>query len=404
MQRRVFLAASLAALVAPRALAAQAQAPVDEAGFEAWAADYVERAALAGLPRGILTREFQGLTLDPRVVALDSQQPEFSRPISDYIAGLSSDARVAAGKARRAGAPWLPGIEARYGAPSEILVAIWSVESSFGAMQGDFDVLRSVASLAADGRRRDWAEQQIAALIHIIASGEATRAQLKGSWAGAMGQTQFEPTAYLEDAVDTHGGGRPDIWGSSEDALASAANLLVKAGWRRGEAWQREARLPAAFDYALAEGPAKSVDAWSALGLKPAVGASFGDHAPEAVLILPAGAQGPAFLAYPNHFVIRKYNNSLAYALGVGLLADRIAGRSGVVAAWPHELPLSIADRVGAQAALTKLGYDAGPADGQVGLKTRIALRAWQTSKGLPADGYLTPHLAGQLVAEAAGR
>jgi lytic murein transglycosylase len=404
MQRRIFLAAGLAALAAPAAFADQAPGRVDEAGFEAWAADYVERASLAGLPRGILTREFQGLTLDSRVVALDSQQPEFSRPISDYIAGLSGDARVAAGKAKRAGAPWLAGVETRYGTPAEVLVAIWSVESSFGVMQGDFDVLRSLASLAADGRRRDWAEDQIGAIIRIIASGEASRAQLRGSWAGAMGQTQLEPTAYLEDAVDVRGRGRPDVWGSAADALASAANLLAKAGWRRGEAWQREARLPETFDYGLTEGPAKSAAVWSDLGVKPAAGASFGDHAPEAVLILPAGAAGPAFLAYPNHFIIRKYNNSLAYALGVGLLADLIAGRSGVVAAWPHELPLSIADRVGAQAALTRLGFDAGPADGQVGLKTRVALRAWQTSKGLPADGYLTPHLAGRLVAEAAGR
>jgi lytic murein transglycosylase len=402
MHRRAFLAASLTALAAPASLAAQAPG-VDEAGFETWRSDYIERASLAGLPRGILTREFQGLTLDAKVVALDSQQPEFSRPISDYIAGLTGDGRVSAGKAKRAGAPWLAGIESRYGTPSEVLVSIWSVESSFGVMQGGFDVLRSLASLAAAGRRRDWAETQIGALIRIIGSGEASRAQLKGSWAGAMGQTQLEPSAYLEDAVDVHGGGRPDVWGSAEDALASAANLLAKAGWRRGEAWQREARLPATFDYALAEGPARSMAAWSALGVKPAVGGSFGEHAPEAVLLLPAGAGGPAFLAFPNHFIIRKYNNSLAYALGVGLLADRIAGRSGVVAPWPHELPLSIADRVGAQAALSRLGYDAGPADGQVGLKTRVALRAWQASKGLPADGYLTPHLAGRLVAEAAG-
>ncbi len=409
MHRRLFLAASLAALGASPGFAAQgpgglSSGLVDEAAFEAWRSDYIERASLAGLPRGILTREFEGLTLDPRVVALDSQQPEFSRPISDYVTGLSGEGRVNAGKVRRAGAPWLSGIEARYGVPSEVLVAIWSVESSFGAGQGDFDVLRSVASLAANGRRRDWAEQQIDAVIRIIASGEATRAQLKGSWAGAMGQTQLEPTAYLEDAVDVHGGGRPDVWGSSEDALASAANLLAKAGWRRGEAWQREARLPERFDYGLAEGTPRPMAEWVALGLTPAVGDSFGDRAPAAVLLLPAGAAGPAFLAFPNHFIIRKYNNAIAYALGVGLLADRIAGRSGVVAPWPHELPLSIADRVGAQAALIKLGYDAGSADGQVGMKTRVALRAWQKAKGLPADGYLTPHLAGRLVAEAAGR
>ena len=404
MYRRTFIAATLAGLIGPSPVLAQPETVVNEAVFDAWAQDYVGRAIRAGLPAEVLQREFKGLSVDSKVVALDSQQPEFSRPIGDYVQGIASDQRVALGRQHRAAAPWLGGIETRYGTPAEILISIWSVESSFGAGQGDFDVLRSVASLAAAGRRRDWAEGQIDAVIRIIASREATRAQLKGSWAGAMGQTQLEPTAYLDDAVDVTGGGHPDVWSSAQDALASAANLLAKAGWRRGEAWQREAVLPANFDYGLAEGPPRSPAAWSTLGVKPAVGGTWGDHAPEAVLLVPAGAGGPAFLAYPNHFIIRKYNNAIPYALGVGLLADRIAGRAGVVAAWPHELPLSLADRIGAQSSLTRLGYDAGPADGHIGLKTRVALRAWQKAKGLPADGYLTPHIAGQLVAEAAGR
>jgi membrane-bound lytic murein transglycosylase B len=405
MRRRAFLASGLAALALPRAdLAAAANPPLDTAAFDAWEADFMARARRGGVSSELLEREFKGLTLDPRVVALDGQQPEFSRPISDYIRSAASDERVAVGRSRRAAAHWLEGIEQRFGTPSEILVSVWAVESGFGATLGDFDVLRSLATLAAAGRRRDWAEGQILALLRVMATGEASRAQLKGSWAGAMGQTQLEPQAYLDDAVDTRGGGRPDVWGSSEDALASAANLLAKSGWRRGEPWQREARLPANFDYGLGEGPPKPVAAWWALGVRPMLGETFGDRAPEAVLLLPAGAAGPAFLAYPNHFIIRKYNTSIAYALGVGLLADRIAGRAGVAAPWPHELPLSIADRVGAQAALIKLGYDAGPADGQIGLKTRVALRAWQHAHGLPADGYLSPHLAGVLVAQAAGR
>jgi len=395
-----------AALAGPAARAAPASPspPVDEARFQVWAADFIARAPRMGLPIDVVRREFAGLTLDPRVVALNNQQPEFSRPISDYIQSVATDDRVAAGRRHLAAVRDLPRIAQRYGAPPEILVAIWAVESGFGVNQGGFDVLRSVASLAAEGRRRDWAEGEIAALIKIIAAGTATRAQLKGSWAGAMGQTQLEPSALLADAVDVSGRGHPDVWGSPADALASAANLLEKAGWRRGEAWQREAVLPPHFDYGLTEGPAKPPAVWTALGVKPAVGGVWGDRAPDGVLLLPAGAAGPAFLAFPNHFIIRKYNNAISYALGVGLLADRIAGRANVVAAWPHELPLSTADRVGAQAALARLGYDVGPPDGQIGLKTRIALRAWQKSKGLPADGYLTPHIAGQLVAQAAAR
>jgi lytic murein transglycosylase len=404
MRRRSFLAAAFSGLILPSASSLAAPTPLDQASFNAWSADFVTRAGRKGVPAELLRREFTGLTFDPRVVALDGQQPEFSRPVSDYIQSVASDERVAVGRRRRAAAPWLSGVEQRYGTPAEILVSIWAVESGFGSIQGDFDVLRSLATLAAAGRRREWAEGQVLALLHIIESGEATRAQLKGSWAGAMGQTQLEPQAYLDDAVDVHGGGRPDVWGSAEDALASAGNLLAKSGWRRGEAWQREAKLPAKFDYGLSEGSARPVASWWALGVRPALGLNFGERAPEAMLLVPAGAGGPAFLAYPNHFNIRKYNNSIAYALGVGLLADRIAGRAGVVTAWPHELPLSIADRVGAQAALARLGYDAGPADGQIGLKTRSALRAWQRAKGLPADGYLSPHVSGQLVAEAAGR
>jgi membrane-bound lytic murein transglycosylase B len=404
MRRRNLLLAGLAGLLPGSSAFAAPDAPLDQAAFDAWVRDYVPRAIREGLPAEVVRREFQGLTLDPKVVALDSQQPEFSKPVGDYVNGVASEARIGMGRRRLAAAPWLNDIQQKYGTPSEILVAVWAVETGFGATLGDFDVLRSVASLAAAGRRREWAEGQIAALIRIIASGEATRTQLRGSWAGAMGQTQFEPTAYLDDAVDVTGKGHPDVWSSAPDALASAANLLSKAGWRRGQAWQREAILPPHFDYALSEGSPKSVAAWSALGLKPAVGATWGEHAPDAVLLLPAGAAGPAILAYPNHFVIRKYNNAIPYALGVGLLADRIAGRAGLVAAWPHELPLSTADRVGAQAALIKLGYNAGAADGHVGLQTRVALRAWQKSKGLPADGYLTPHIAGLLVAEAAAR
>jgi membrane-bound lytic murein transglycosylase B len=405
MDRRLFLFLSVAGLANPGSTPLGSGDDVvrsGDPGFDAWAADYVTRAIQAGLPAAVIEREFRGLAPDARVIALDGQQPEFSKPISEYIEAVAADARADVGRAKMAATPGLGEIEARFGPPPEILVSIWGVESAFGRLQGDFDVLRSLASLASAGRRRAWAESQLDALIRIIASGKASRAQLRGSWAGAMGQTQLEPDAYLDVAVDMRGGDRPDVWGSPQDALASAAHLLQKGDWRRGEPWQREVRLPQGFDYGLSEGPIKSAMAWDSQdGVKPAGGGGWAHTDADTVLILPAGAAGPAFLAYPNHFVIRKYNNSLAYALGVGLLADRIAGRPALVQAWPHEEPLSIADRVGAQSALSKLGYDAGPADGQVGIKTRVALRAWQRAQKLPADGYLTPHLAGVLVAAA---
>jgi len=271
-------------------------------------------------------------------------------------------------------------------------VAIWGVETGFGAVMGQYDVIRSMATLAAQGRRRAWAEAQILAALKIISAGEATREQLKGSWAGAMGQTQFLPETYVSTAVDFEGDGRRDIWGSSVDALASAANLLLKGGWKPGQPWAREVLLRAGFDLGLSEGPNLAPTVWAALGLRPADGWGWTpkDADLPASLILPAGAKGPAFLIFANHMAIRSYNNATAYALAVGLLADRIAGAAPLVTPWPVETPLSHADRVGAQLALAQLGFDVGAADGVIGLRTRKALRSWQASVGIGADGYLT--------------
>lgn len=376
--------------------------PAADTAFQAWSKVFVGQAILAGLPADVVTREMAGLTPDPRVDALDSRQPEFAKPISDYIKGVVTDDRIALARRKRDAIPALPAIEARYGVPSAVLVAIWGVETSFGSIQGDFDVIRALATLAASGRRRDWAETQLMAAIRIIADGEASRDELRGSWAGAMGQSQFEPDTYLTTAVDGDGDGRRDIWGSSTDALASAANLLAKAGWVRGQSWDREVSLPAGFDYALSEGPRQSPAAWAALGARAADGAGWGDidAASAAQLLLPTGARGPAFLVFDNHFVIRQYNNSTAYALSVGLLADRIAGGAPLSVPWPHEDALSLADRTSAQTALAQLGYNPGALDGVVGANTRAALRLWQKARGLPADGYLSLDMIQRLRAE----
>ncbi|MFL5296832.1 MAG: lytic murein transglycosylase [Phenylobacterium sp.] len=372
--------------------------------FDAWASQFYGKAVKAGVPRAVLDRELAGLTPDPRVTARDSRQPEFSQPISAYIAGAVTPGTVSGGERRRAEVPRLADIEQRFGVPREILIAIWSRESGFGAIQGDFDVIRSMASLAAQGRRRDFAEGELIAALKIIASGEAARAQLKGSWAGAMGQTQFIPTAYLATAVDGDGDGRRDIWASPADALASAANLLAKGGWQRGQSWAREVSVPAGFDFSMSEGPKLTPEAWAALGVVRADGLpwSDADKAAEAQLLAPAGASGPIFLLFPNHFVIRKYNNSVAYALAVGLLADRIAGEPPLRKAWPAETPLSLADRMTAQRALGALGFYPGAADGVVGIGTRAGLRAWQKARGLIADGYLSGDIVQRLKAEAA--
>jgi len=372
--------------------------------FDTWLRGYRDKALAEGIPAAVLDRELSGLRPNPQVASLDTKQPEFSKPVSDYIRGVVSDARVTQGRQYRDELSYLPALEQRYGVPREIVLGVWAMESAFGKMQGDMDVLRSLATLAWEGRRRDWAEGELSSALRIIARGEAPRSQLRGSWAGAMGQTQFMPSVYLTTAVDGDGDGRRNIWGSTQDALASTANYLAKAGWAPGQGWAREVILPPGFDYSVAEGPKNPWPFWEALGVKRAGGRAWptAEMAAPAQLLLPSGASGPAFLALPNHFAIRKYNNSMSYALGIGLLADAFAGGGGLVRPWPYEPSLSLEDRMTAQRALAKLGFDPGPADGVVGANTRAQLRLWQKSRGLPADGYLSLSNIRRLAAEAA--
>jgi lytic murein transglycosylase len=365
-----------------------------------WLNGFYARELAAGWSTTLLAQLLTGLAPDPRVLAYNAAQPEFSRPVSDYVNRNVTAGVAALGRRKRDGVPQLHEIHETYGVPGDILTAIWAMESGFGANQGDMDVVRSLATLAAeDPRRRGWAEMELDACLKILRSGAATRGQLRGSWAGAMGQTQLVPSTFLTTAVSVPGNGRPDIWGSSADALASAANLLAKAGWRRAESWAVEVTLEHRFDAGLSEGPRQPPTWWAEKGARRADGQgwSAADSGSQAELILPAGAAGPAFLVFPNHFVIRTYNNSLAYALSVGLLADRIGGAGPLVAAWPHETPLSLEARMEAQTALAKLGYNPGAPDGLIGLSTRQALRAWQRDHGLPADGYLSPQLVERL-------
>ena len=416
MARRALLLVITAALalgltVAPTPDLAQSgfepQLPVSsgDAVFDAWRTAFIEKAVAKGLPRERVSAELADLVPDPHLLALDKRQPEFSKPIGDYLASTVADSRVKVAQGKRAAvAPFADAIADKNGVPVEVLVAVWGIESSFGTIQGSDDVVRALATLAAEGRRKDFAESQLIGALRIIISGEAGRGQLKGSWAGAMGQTQFTPLDYLSFAVDGDGDGRRDIWGSAPDALASTANFLQhKAAWRRGESWAREVVLPQGFDYALSENGMKNPAAWMALGVRTADGTGFSpaDQASTATLLLPQGWRGPAFLAFPNHMAIRAYNNSTAYALAVGLLADRIAGRPGVIAPWPADRPISLDDRMAAQAALARLGFDPGGQDGVLGRDTRKAARLWQASVGLPVDGYLSFDLVQQLKAQA---
>jgi lytic murein transglycosylase len=414
MNRRFFLLTGAVAMVQPGVAnmpygpAPAPGAPYTRSGdlaFDAWSQAFAAKALAAGIPEATLRREMADLRPDLSIVNADRGQPELVRSVGDYMSRAVSDLKIQQGRARMSElSPWLNRCEQRYGVPASILVGVWGMESAYGAIQGDNDVVRSLATLAYEGRRRAWAETQLIAALRILADGRIPRARLKGSWAGAMGQTQFIPQTYLDTAVDGDEDGRRDIWGSPADALASAANLLAKAGWRRGEGWAREVVLPRGFDYSLAEGPRYPVSGWLEMDVRAADGRpwSAADRAAEAQLILPAGAKGPAFLALPNHFVIRAYNNSTSYALAVGLLADAVASRPRLVAQWPVEAPMTLADRRGAQEALNRLGYPVGEPDGVIGTKTRAAVRAWQKATGITADGHLTLDLSRRLQAQAA--
>lgn len=353
-----------------------------------------------GVSRSTFEAAFRGLTPDPRVIEEAENQPEFERPIWDYLARRVSDARIAAGtELKSLHARELAAIERRYGVDRHILLAIWGIESRYGERQGDLDVIRSLATLASTGSRQAFGRSQLIAALRILEAGDVARDRFVGSWAGAMGHTQFIPTTYLARAVDWTGDGRRDIWGSPEDALASAANYLAKAGWERGVPWGYEVTLPQGFDYRLAgEAGRRSVGEWQRLGVRPARGPQAAPAKATAMLMLPAGSRGPAFLVTPNFGAILAYNNSTAYGLAVGHLADRLAGGEPFLAAWPsEERTLTRAERIELQQRLTAHGYDTGGTSGLIGRKTFAAVQAYQESAGLTPDGYASPDLLERL-------
>ena len=324
-------------------------AAYDQQGFEGWKQGFLARKG--GSRRAEYERELAGLNPEPSVIRLDRNQPEFSKPAGAYVQNAVTPVRIAQARQRIDRVPWA--VVQRFGVPSEILVGIWAQESAFGQVQGDNDVIRSLATLAFDGRRRDWAEQQLRHALDIVVDGRPAREGLKGSWAGAMGQTQFMPDNYLRLGVDQDGDGKVDIWGNDADALASAANLLAQAGWKRGQGWGYEVVLPAGFDYAEAEGPKHNWAYWAARGVRLAQGGTpnGAEALEEATILLPQGANGPVFLALPNHYVIRRYNNSVSYALAIGLTADGIMGKPALSKAWPNDASLSRDQRAGAHKA-----------------------------------------------------
>ncbi len=383
-----------------------ASAPLPaNATFDDWKQSFITKAAGQGFDPLFVAQVLSNVTPQASVTSSDSQQPEFSKPASSYVRQAVTASRFAAARARLDANPNVPEIVRSLGVPSEVLGGIWTMESDLGRVQGNIDVVSALATLAYNGRRRDWAESELIACLKILRDSGISRDTLKGSWAGAMGQTQFLPDNYLTLGLDGDHDGKVDIWGSDSDALASTANLLAKAGWKPDEEWAVEVMLPVGFDYYLAETAKNTPTEWAALGVKRADNGYWkpAEVNEPSTILLPSGAKGPAWLALPNHYVIRKYNNSTAYALAVGFLADGIAGKPGPVTPWPVEQPLSLNQRLKSQEALKAAGFDPGVVDGVIGVGTRTAIREWQRANHLTADGYLSFDLANQFLVMTGG-
>lgn len=368
-------------------------------GFAQWVADFRAAARAGGISEATLRRALDNVQYLPRVIELDRAQPEVTRTVWDYLESTVTDQRVAAGKDKllqlRSEAE---AAASRYRVPPSILIAIWGIESNYGSNYGSTSTIDALATLGFEGRRQDWAHGELLAALKILDNGDLVREKMLGSWAGAMGQTQFLPSSFLAYAVDADGDGRRDIWGSMADVMASTANFLSRSGWQAQQPWGVEVRLPATFDYGRADTAVRQSTAqWAAEGLRTMDGKPLPEFA-DGMVLLPAGARGPAFLVGPNFRAILRYNNSTSYALAVGLLAQRLDGGSGVQAPWPRDLvALTRGQLLELQTALNQRGFATGAPDGVMGPATREGLRRYQRSVGLPADGYPSVELLQRL-------
>jgi membrane-bound lytic murein transglycosylase B len=364
--------------------------------FSEWLEGLRQEARAKGISEAILHEALDDLHPIPRVIELDRRQPEFTQSFWRYL-----DARVTEGRIERGRmllelhAELLDSIEKQYGVQPRFLVAFWGLETNFGDYLGSFPVIGSLATLAHDPRRSDFFRSELLAALSILDDGHITAKEMFGSWAGAMGQPQFMPSTFVRFAVDADGDGRRDIWHSLPDVFASAANFLSESGWQGDKTWGREVRLPPGFNLELT-GLAieKNLAAWQILGVRKINGNDLPRVNMKASLILPAGHAGPAFLVYNNYRTTLQWNRSDLYAIAVGHLADRIAGKNPLATLRPaSEQRLSRNQVEKMQELLSAQGFDPGPIDGVIGSQTREAIKEFQRTAKLPADGHPTPEL-----------
>jgi lytic murein transglycosylase len=376
MNRSFVLAALVVVLASPA-----------HADFASCVGSLRAQGAQEGISAATLDAAFKDLQPDPKVLTFESSQPEFKTPIWDYMAGLVDDERVADGKAAMAkNAAALAKAEARFGVDRHVLAAIWGVESNFGEAMGDRPLVRSLSTLVCMGSQRPgYFKGELMATLKIADRGDIPLDRLTGSWAGAFGQTQFMPSTFLRLAVDLDGSGR-DIVDSAAAALGSTANYLKHSGWRTGEPWGFEVRLPDGYSGPSGRRAKQPMASWAARGIRRVDGRPLGEG--EAGLLLPAGANGPAFLVTHNFDVIYSYNAAESYTLAIAILAQRLAGGAGIATPWPTDDPgLSRAGRRELQALLTRHGYDVGAPDGAIGAKTKSAIADFEGKNGMKQDG-----------------
>lgn len=353
-----------------------------------------------GVPASLVDRAFQGLTPNWKVVDLDSRQPEFSLTYAKYVGSTVTPERIVRGQQKMAQhRTLLDAIQAEYGVPPQYIMAFWGVETNYGSFMGDFQVVRSVATLGCMTRRQAFFSNETVQALRILAMNRMSRERMRGSWAGAMGNMQFMPSTFMRWGVDRDGNGRIDLWNSLPDAFASAANFLRGVGFRPGLPSSEEVALPKGFPLDQADSTIeKPVRAWAAMGVRKMGGAPLPNVDEPSSIILPAGWRGPAFILYPNFKAVMNWNRSTLYALSIGILARQIAGGPPVMQTPPSDdAPLSRDAIINLQTWLARLGLYTDETDGLLGPKTRSAVRLFQKQIGLPADGHPTPAVVRRL-------
>ncbi|MEQ8823123.1 MAG: lytic murein transglycosylase [Filomicrobium sp.] len=391
------LIAATAAFVLPQAAHAECR---NTGKFSTWMREFKAQARAEGVSERTISRALGGIKLDPNIIRRDRRQGFFAQSFGTFSKRLATNHRIKAGRKKiKLRRKYFDRAEQKYGVPPEVITGFWALESDFGAGMGKYSILRALATLAYDCRRKELFTGELMYALKILDKGWVRPSDMIGSWAGEMGQTQFLPKHYLEHAVDFDGDGTRNLFASDPDIIGSTAAFIKHLGWRTGEPWIEEVRVPNNLDWSKADLSVKLPRSqWAEWGVRNAKGGPLTSDSLQASLVLPMGRKGPAFLAYPNFDIYTQWNHSLSYCITAAYLATRISGKGGPMQGRDRDIPfLPIKEAKEVQRLLKRRGYDVGKVDGIIGAKTRFAVREMQLKYGLPADSYPTPELLRRL-------